>query len=77
MDSTKKIKWSSWKTAIDTLERFTNGSEKDCRFEGRWKLPWIYAACFVNSCHRKDAGVFFRLNKSIHQHTGDECDTSF
>ena len=32
--------------------------------------------CLVNSCQEKDAGVVFRLNYSIHQHTGTGCDTS-
>ena len=30
----------------------------------------LYAACLVNSWQGKDAGVLFRLNYSIHQHTG-------
>ena len=29
----------------------------------------LSAACLVNCCQGKDAGVLFRLNLSIHQHT--------
>ena len=37
----------------------------------------LQAACFVNSRQGKDAGVLYRLNYLIHQHTGIRCDTSF
>ena len=30
----------------------------------------IRVARLVNSCQGKDAGILFRLNYSIHQHTG-------
>ena len=42
-------------------------------FEG--KEPGLHAACLV-SCLGKDTGVLFRLNYSIHQHTGIGCYTS-
>ena len=34
----------------------------------------LHAACLVNICEGKDAGVIFRLNHSIHQHTSIGCD---
>ena len=35
-----------------------------------------HAACLVNISQGKDVGVLFRLNYSIHQHTGFGCYTS-
>ena len=36
----------------------------------------LHVPCLVNGCKGEDAGVLFRLNYSIHQHTGIGCDTS-
>ena len=62
----KKRKWSSWKTRHG-YARFVNVEENDCRFEDRKTLE-SHATCMMNSCQGKIAGVFFRLNDSIHQH---------
>ena len=69
-----KRKWSSW----ITCHRFVNGKENGCRFQAQRKETNkdLHAACLVNSCQGKDAGVLFRLNYSIHQHTSIGCDTS-
>ena len=37
----------------------------------------INAVSLVNSCQRKGAGVLFRINYSIYQHTGVEPLTRF
>ena len=34
----------------------------------------LYMASLVNSCQGMGTGVLFRINYSIHQHTGTECD---
>ena len=46
--------------------------ENDCRFEGQRKgKAYLHAVCLVV------VERIFRLNYSIHQHTGIGCDTSF
>ena len=70
-----KRKWSSWKPAIVTLD--SSMMKKTAAYsKAKGKKPGSTCAIMVISCQGKDAGVLFRLNYSIHQHTGIGCDTS-
>ena len=40
-----------------------------CRFRGLRVPLGTHTACVVNSCQGKVAGVLFRVNYSIHQHS--------
>ena len=70
----KKRKWSSWKTR--RYARFVSAEENGAYSKTIGKRPGSTCACLVNSCQGKDAGVLFRQNYSIHQHTGIGCNTS-
>ena len=60
------------KLAIDTLRH----EEIGCTRRTMERNLDLLTICLFNSCQGKDAGVIFRLNYSIHQHTGTGCDTS-
>ena len=59
----KERKWSSLKN----LNRWLDYSMKKTVTDSQ--LAWL------NSCQGKGSGFSFRLNYSIHQHTGSDCDT--
>ena len=78
-ERTQKMLWTPCgrlgKPAIDTLESsMMKKMATDSKAKGKkWDL---HMACLVNSCQGKNAGVLFRLNYLIHQHTGigwDAC----
>ena len=83
LGSARKILWTQLrkenghlgKLAIDTLaSSMMKKTPADLKAKG--KKPGSTRACLDSSCLGKDAGVLFRINYSIHQHTGIGCDTS-
>ena len=63
-----------WKTCHRSIDLYKE-TGADSKANERSKN--LHAACLANSCQGKDAeGLLFRLNYTIHQHTGIGCDTS-
>ena len=56
--------------------RFVNGEETAVVSKSIAGVLAPHVTCMVNSCQGKDAGILFRLNDSIHQHTNTGCETS-
>ena len=79
-DSARMISRTQLKKEMVVLENSHDSSsdvENSRRLEGQRKTLYLLALAgyLVNSCQGEDAGVLFRLNYSIDQHTGIGCDT--
>ena len=59
----KKRKWSSWKTDQRyAIRQWRTAADSKAKGKKQKKTKDLHAACLVNSCQGKDAGVLFSLN---------------